>query len=405
MRASNWCAITIVGAALAACSASGQGSSSFENTGGATSTAAGPGPGSGAGNPSGSGVGGSTGVFSGAGVGSGASDAGVSDVNLGDGACEAIGQQAQSELQPADIIFAIDTSGSMTEETNFVIQQMNNFSQQIIASGIDVRVIMLAEYPVCIFTICTPGICLLPPLGAQNGCTTTPLNDSNLPTYFHHPTASVGSTDGLNVFINTYNDWKMYLRPNSTKTLVVVTDDDATSPPNNNATTFINNFKALDPALLGNFKMSGIYCFTNCPSSANVGNIWKDIITQTGGIHGDLCLQNFQPVFDDLATQIITGSQTLDCQWTIPPPPAGQTFDPTKVNVKFTDSNGMQKDIFYASSQAACDPVNGGWYYDNNANPTTIYACPASCTEIQSATTGKIDILFGCATVSLPPPT
>jgi hypothetical protein len=400
MRTSILCAITAFGAVVAACSASGK-PTDFEQTGGASSTASG----SGMGGANTTGTGPSSGVFSGSGVGSGASDAGVSDVNIGDGACEAIGQEAKSELQPADIIFAIDTSGSMTEETNFVIQEMNNFSQQIIASGIDVHVIMLAAYPFCIFTICQPGICLLPPLGAVNGCMTTPFNDTNLPTYFHHPSAEVGSTDGLNVFIDTYNDWKMHLRPNSTKTLVVVTDDDATSPPNNNATTFINNFTALDPPMLGNFRMSGIYCFTQCPSAANIGTIWKDVIDQTGGIHGDLCLQNFQPVFDDLATQIITGSQKLDCQWAIPPPPPGQTFDPNKVNVKFTDNNGIQKDILKANDLASCDPVNGGWYYDNNANPTTIFACPASCMEIQAATMGKIEILFGCATMTLPPPT
>jgi hypothetical protein len=149
--------------------------------------------------------------------------------------------------------------------------------------------------------------------------------------------------------------------------------------------------------------MSGIYSFTQCPSAAAVGTVWKDIIDQTGGIHRDLCQQSFQPIFDDLATGIITGSQKLDCQWTIPPPPPGQTFDPNKVNVRFTDSNNMQKDILFADSQAACDPVKGGWYYDDNANPATIYACPASCTEIQAVTTGKIDILFGCETISLPP--
>src|SRR5262245_52109748 len=137
MRAFVLSAITIFSVALAACSASTQGPTCFEGCGGGSTTAAGPaGPSSGPGNPSGVGSGGSTGVFASS-VGSGASDAGVSDVNLDDGACEAIAQEAKPELQPADIIWAIDTSGSMTEETNFVIQQMNNFSQQIVASGID----------------------------------------------------------------------------------------------------------------------------------------------------------------------------------------------------------------------------------------------------------------------------
>ena len=399
MKAVILCAIGIVGgASIAACSASGQGSG-FEGTGGASTTTVG----AGAGSPA------STGAFTTSANGTGGfsiPDAGKGDVDLGDGACNAIAQEAKPELQPADIIWAIDTSGSMIEETAFVINEMNNFSQQIVASGIDVHVIMLASYPLCFpVGFCLPGICLLPPLGAQNGCMTNPLNDTNLPIYYHDPSASVQSNDGLNVLINTYPSWKQYLRPNSTKTVVIVTDDNATDPPNNNATTFINNFKALDPPMLGNFKMSGIYCFTQCPPAAAVGTVWKDVIDQTGGLHGDLCLQDFQPIFDDLATQIITGSQKLDCQWTIPPAPGGQSFDPNKVNVTFTDSNNVPHDIYFVNDQASCDPMQGGWYYDNNTNPTTIYACPATCTEIQAATSGKIDILFGCDTKPLPPPT
>src|SRR5262245_47175869 len=104
MRASILCAMMVVSAALAACSASGK-PTDFEQTGGASSTASGSGVG---GAPTtGPGPGPSSGVFSGS-VGAGASDGGIPDANVGDGACEAIGQEAKSELQPADIIFAID---------------------------------------------------------------------------------------------------------------------------------------------------------------------------------------------------------------------------------------------------------------------------------------------------------
>jgi hypothetical protein len=46
---------------------------------------------------------------------------------------------------------------------------------------------------------------------------------------------------------------------------------------------------------------------------------------------------------------------------------------------------------------SACDPVSGGWYYDNNASPTKIILCPASCQMVQADQNGKVDILLGCA--------
>ena len=47
-------------------------------------------------------------------------------------------------LVPADIIIAVDTSSSMTAEAAFVQEELNRFSQQIIDSGVDARVILLA---------------------------------------------------------------------------------------------------------------------------------------------------------------------------------------------------------------------------------------------------------------------
>jgi hypothetical protein len=53
---------------------------------------------------------------------------------------------------------------------------------------------------------------------------------------------------------------------------------------------------------------------------------------------------------------------------------------------------------------ASCDPQQGGWYYDDNVNPTTIILCQASCDEVSGDPNGHIDILFGCATEPMPPP-
>ena len=69
-------------------------------------------------------------------------------------------QEAEVTLKPADIIFVIDNSGSMGEEIAGVESNINtNFAQQMAASGIDYRIIMVTEHdgpvgfasqPVCI---------------------------------------------------------------------------------------------------------------------------------------------------------------------------------------------------------------------------------------------------------------
>lgn len=360
-------------------------------------------------------------------------DAGHQDADEDSGICSAISAEATPAMQPADIIMAVDTSGSMGEESKMVRDQLNAFSQQIMASGIDVRVIMIAEEPDmpwpfpphgCMGFICE-GVCIDPPLGSGS-CP----DDENPPHYFHIKLTDpadevicgcdvgdwwdVYSTDGLNIIYHSYNDWGPLLRDGATKSFVIITDDDASQLPygpygggggagTGDPDLFISDVTALDPVMLAEWKMHGIYCFTECPPAASEGVTWRYVIEQTGGVHGDLCQQDFQPVFDELATAIIIGSGVLDCQWLIPPPPPGEELDPNKVNVKFTAGDGTEYIIYHVDSAADCDPVRGGWYYDDNDNPTTIILCPASCDLVQADPEGRIDILFGCATEPLPP--
>ncbi len=342
--------------------------------------------------------------------------------------CTGITEEAVPKKLPADIIFAIDTSGSMGEEAYYVRQHMNNFSHQIMASGIDVRVIMIAEetppFDPCIGpNMCPAAICIAPPLGSGL-CP----DDSNPPHYHHikisdpadYQWGNVGkywdvySNDGLLVLHDSYNDWGPLLRAQSTKTFVIVTDDDAALAPYGPAypignippgdpDQFIADLTALDPLLQQGWKMSGIFCFTNCPPAAYPGITWEYIIDKTGGLKGDLCTQNFQPIFDDLATAIIIGSDQLSCQWVIPPPPPGEVLDPTMVNVVFTDGFGTAHTIYHVNDVSACDQALGGWFYDNNVAPTAVILCPASCDTVKPDKDGKIEIQFGCATVPLPP--
>jgi len=320
------------------------------------------------------------------------------------GECAGVSRTAENRLQPADIIIGIDTSGSMDEEAAFVQENMNAFSQQITASGIDVRVILVAAEQPPMMTggglfggddDDDFGICIGAPLGSGM-CPA----DSKPPVYTHVNT-EVGSNDVLSVLINAYPSYKAQLRADSLKTFVSVTDDDAEDPPINSAQGFISAVQGLepmDPVFWSNWHYSSIYCFTACEQAAAVGAVHDDLVTQTAGVRGDLCLQDFKPVFDALAKQVLEGVK-LECDWDIPDPMANQTFDAKKTNVQVT-LDGALTPLGKAATVAECADRDG-WHYDDEAAPTRVVACPASCTRIQAANAASVDILFGCATTPL----
>lgn len=86
----------------------------------------------------------------------------------------------------------------------------------------------------------------------------------------------------------------------------------------------------------------------------------------------------------------------LACEFEIPPPPNGAEFDSNKVNFSYTPKGlGVPKVLLRADDLADC---NGqpGWYFDNNATPTKILLCPASCSTVQADSNAKVSALFGC---------
>jgi hypothetical protein len=192
--------------------------------------------------------------------------------------------------------------------------------------------------------------------------------------------------------------YKSQLRPNSLKIFTVVTDDNSAIP----AQAFIDGVVQLDPTIIkpNQWRMYGIFCFFDCPSAAEPGTVYNELVNLTGGISSDLCLQNFDPVFNQLAQGII-GSAKLDCGWVIPDPPPGETFNKNKVNVIFTPGGGTGTPVGKVGSAAECGP-SGGWYYDDESNPSSVHVCPSTCQVIQSDPNGKIDVQFGCDTIRVP---
>jgi hypothetical protein len=323
-------------------------------------------------------------------------------------ACAAITQQADNQRLPADIIIAVDNSGSMSEEIGFVRDHLNAFSQRIVASGVDVRIIVISAS----HTPSSPamdedddsdegsdedednGLCIAPPLGSGQ----CPL-DSHVERYLHVD-QEVGSHDALNLFIDTFPEWRAQLRPESNKIFVVVTDDDADEPPNDSAIQFRSSVASLPGDLFSQWAFSGIYCFSRCPEAAAMGTVYQQLVDQTHGVAGDLCQQDFAPVFDAVASAVVA-SASLACAWDIPAPPSGLAFVREEVNVQYSGRAFPPTALLRVDGADRCGP-SGGWYYDSELDPRRILVCPATCATLQSDREAAIDVLFGCSTQLAP---
>jgi hypothetical protein len=309
--------------------------------------------------------------------------------------CVQIFETATKQL-PADIILVIDNSGSMEIEAASVKANMNKFSGKIIASGVDAHVVLISAIEG------KNGMCIEPPLGG-GGC---PLADSKLPTFLHID-HKVGSFNALQKLLDRHADWKDQMRPDARKHIVVVSDDNSEL----DAKTFDAAFKALDPSY-AEYRFHGIvgkndatdpvWCASEpvcCDLTAAAGKVYLDLINKTDGVYGDLCKQDFTPVFDALSSAVIQNSG-LACNWQIPAPPEDALIDLADVHVDFDDGMGVVLPIAELATPAACADADDGWYYDKPEAPGKLSVCPQTCTKMQLAPKGSIKILFGCKPIS-----
>ena len=363
----------------------------------------------------------------------GSGDTGETPVDFDE--CAAVSESAENTREPADILFVIDNSRSLFDEIEMVRANMNAFSERIMNSGIDPRIVMVS----CLPGNCgnkggvSYGICIDPPLGVDGGCeyvSDTPdtddpnelLTDDNNPPRYLHLSTRVPSMKGLEWLVTTYEDnngltesgWHDMLRQNAAKHVVVVSDDgDETT-----AAEFDEAFRSLSP-VLENYQFHGIFAYGAkdlvdaddpcaiyaAPSSPDaeppiLWDTYSALVEMTGGVSGDLCEQNFNPVFEALGSSVIASSR-INCEWDIPAPPTGMAMDPALVNVAFSSETTSEYIVGNILSATDCEVVNNGWYYDEPGAPTKIRVCPDTCERFQSQSNAHLNIQFGCATQTI----
>ncbi len=355
-----------------------------------------------------------------------------------DAACAIATETAKTEALPVDIIWVVDNSSSMQPAVAEVKAGLNDFATAIGAKSLDYKVIMLAikseTSPITVGGGTRYPVCIPPPLSGDTHCGDGPR--------FHHSNVDIKSTQPLEQFLGSLAQtagykageargadvWADQLRPAATKTIVVVTDDETrlsavdfeTFPggPNPNNSALILPPGILDPSWKGQFDgyvFSALYGWgsettasTVCTYSdgskpASSGPTYTTLVKKTSGARAQICAgaTAWKPFFDAIATAVVKASK-LSCDVSIPIPSKG-TLDPGAINVQLV-VGGVTTLIPKVKDAASCGK-DVGWYYDSDATPTKVLLCPAACDAVNSSVgvdkLGKIDILFGCKTISV----
>jgi hypothetical protein len=145
-----------------------------------------------------------------------------------------------------------------------------------------------------------------------------------------------------------------------------------------------------------NLGIACVFIALNC-SAAAPGATYYALAQRTMGLTASICESDWSPIFRNFQENIIK-SAPLPCDYTIPPPPTGESLNKDKVNVVFTPAGGTEETFPRVDSAAACGS-NTAWHYDNPTNPSKVLMCPGACTKAGAG--GAISIGFGCSTFVL----
>lgn len=300
-------------------------------------------------------------------------------------------------------------------------------------------------------------VCVEEPLG-PSACESRTAADSPHSERFFHFDQPVWSTDGPCLLLDTVDGppvetsgrgnntlepirgddpvsqagWSAHLREDSFKAFIMISDDTVEcevgdlefdeDESDDFAEEFDAALRSAAPQLFGatpedrryswhsivgleqNGAMDAVYEATDptvddtCESAQEAGEPHQALTQMTLGLRYPVCnTDSYDSIFQRIATEVVDGA-ALPCSWAIPTPPEGQVFDKDRVNLAYTPGTGAAAPALGRVDNADACATSLGWYYDDPAAPTMIHACPAACETFTSDDSGRVDLLFGCAT-------
>lgn len=300
---------------------------------------------------------------------------------------ECAGKTADAERAPrgTNVVWVIDTSGSMDEEARLVQENMNAFVQSITSAGLqDYRVVVVSERKF----VSVPN-----PLGSDA-------------QHFLHVEEGVGSEEPLEDLLKRFGDYEDFLLPGVVTHFISVTDDESEI----SADDFVSMMKS---RLNGEFR---VHAIASPPGDMSGGIDWLPFLgAGCKGTYGDaaapgvehwkaaeltmgltfsICEEDWSALFTQLATAV-EQSAAVPCALELPKPPPGSNLDFDSINVVFTPAGGKADPLPRFDGAAECGDELG-WHYDDATAPTGIVLCPTSCEAAGQG--GALQLAVGCRT-------
>ncbi len=312
-------------------------------------------------------------------VGSGGATGAGGDTGEG-GGC--LTESHLGSLKPLDIVLVLDRSSSMKGPLwNGAVKAVSDFigDPNVKATSLGIDFLppqkALNECDVAAYNPLQVPLAALPAGQAallKSIQTATP-EGANTPTY----SALYGALQFANDYQDTHPDHKVVV--------MLASDGDPTS-----CDTDIDDIAAIVKTA---YQYNGVLTFIAAVQGANLVKL--DPIAAAGGtgkaIDITMDISQLKQALDKIRLDV------LACEYAIPKP-MGQAFDPTKLNITYTPGGGSGMTVGQQKNAAACGN-NPGWYYDNNAKPTKIFFCPATCAAAKKDANAQVDFVFGCPTV------
>lgn len=354
--------------------------------------------GSGASGGAGGGTGGA-GAVGGGGSGGALFDSGTGGSGAGQGgtgvadACAA--QTATGELRPVYLAFAFDASGSMGEldypwhdpelKWNPVVAATESFFADPASAGISASMVFF------------PAL--------SDRCLSSSYVDPDVPmtalpsTAFADALAGVtpdrGGTPTLAVLQGTFEFLEGIVDddPDGLYAVVLVTDGYPQGCDDNDIPTvveLVSEHASTIPTYVIGVENPPLPDAPDTVSDLNAiavaGGTSQAFLIATGD--PESTKESFSQAIDEIR------GQAVSCEIAIPPAPAGQVFDRSKVTVLYS-SGGDEAAFVYDPD---CEQENA-WHYDDPDDPKTIVLCPSTCEMVMADPQASILVEFGCEDV------
>jgi hypothetical protein len=286
--------------------------------------------------------------------------------------CGEVTSSAAPTTTAIDLIIAVDTSGSMNEETRELQNNLNDLASFVTDSGVDAQVLMVGY--------------------AASICPRAPLTDGACPpgeTESYKPIdVVVASNDALDVLLRNYDSggrYSTYLREGGIRHVLIVTDDNSylrsdeflaravdLASPGLIEDTFYHAIVSTGPDPIG----TNLPCRGPNGVAVVEGTEYRELVLESGGVEASICDANWGDILDEIADSIVESSVT-PCTYDVPlPEERGARIEPATIRVEYT-ANGATSPVPRVASASDCGA--GGWFFENDERQDTIVLCPASC--------------------------